>query len=69
MIGNGGHAGEELDNPGRVAQRRQALENGFVDGANEYRARREQGAVRDVRAVEPAEGRRLRAIAPCTSRP
>jgi hypothetical protein len=30
MIGNGGHAGEELDNPGRVAQRKQALENGFV---------------------------------------
>ena len=30
MIGNGGHAGEELENPGRVAQRRQALENGFV---------------------------------------
>jgi feruloyl esterase len=30
MIGNGGHAGEELDNPGRVAQRRQALENGFA---------------------------------------
>ncbi len=30
MIGNGGHAGEALDNPGRVAQRRQALENGFA---------------------------------------
>ena len=30
MIGNGGHAGEELENPGRVAQRRQALENGFA---------------------------------------
>jgi feruloyl esterase len=30
MIGNGGHAGEELDNPGRVAQRGQALENGFA---------------------------------------
>ena len=30
MIGNGGHAGEELENAGRVAQRRQALENGFV---------------------------------------
>jgi feruloyl esterase len=30
MIGNGGHAGEELDNAGRVAQRRQALENGFA---------------------------------------
>jgi feruloyl esterase len=30
MIGNGGHAGEALDNPGRVAQRGQALENGFA---------------------------------------
>jgi feruloyl esterase len=30
MIGNGGHAGEDLENPGRVAQRRQALENGFA---------------------------------------
>jgi len=30
MIGNGGHAGEALDNPGRVAQLRQGLENGFA---------------------------------------
>jgi feruloyl esterase len=30
MIGNGGHAGEALDNPGRVAQVRQALEHGFA---------------------------------------
>jgi hypothetical protein len=30
MIGNGGHAGEALDNPGRVAQVRQGLENGFA---------------------------------------
>jgi len=30
MIGNGGHAGEALDNPGRVAQVRQAMENGFA---------------------------------------
>ena len=30
MIGNGGHAGEDLDNPGRAAQRNQALEHGFV---------------------------------------
>jgi hypothetical protein len=30
MIGNGGHAGESLEDPGRAAQRRQALEQGFV---------------------------------------
>jgi Tannase and feruloyl esterase len=30
MIGNGGHAGEPLDDPGRAAQRRQALEHGFA---------------------------------------
>jgi feruloyl esterase len=30
MIGNGGHAGEALDNPGRVAQVRQGVENGFA---------------------------------------
>src|SRR5688572_24433575 len=30
MIGNGGHAGEPLDNPGRVAQVRQGLEHGFA---------------------------------------
>src|SRR5262245_13823627 len=28
MIGNGGHAGDALDNPGRVGQVRQALEQG-----------------------------------------
>ena len=30
MIGNGGHAGEALDNPGRTAQRGDALSHGFV---------------------------------------
>jgi feruloyl esterase len=30
MIGNGGHAGDALDNPGRVAQVRQGLEQGFA---------------------------------------
>ena len=30
MIGNGGHAGEALDNPGRVAQRDEALGVGFA---------------------------------------
>ena len=30
MIGNGGHAGESLENPGRVAQRNRALQLGFA---------------------------------------
>ena len=30
MIGNGGHAGESLDDPGRASQRAAALANGFV---------------------------------------
>ena len=30
MIGNGGHAGEALDNPGRIAQRNAALSIGFA---------------------------------------
>jgi len=30
MIGNGGHAGEAPDDPGRAAQRADALQNGFV---------------------------------------
>jgi feruloyl esterase len=30
MIGNGGHAGEALDDPGRVTQRNQALQLGFA---------------------------------------
>ncbi|HYK62152.1 MAG TPA: tannase/feruloyl esterase family alpha/beta hydrolase [Bryobacteraceae bacterium] len=30
MIGNGGHAGESLDDPGRVTQRNQALQLGFA---------------------------------------
>lgn len=30
MIGNGGHAGEALDNPGRIAQRDEALSLGFA---------------------------------------
>ncbi len=30
MIGNGGHAGEAMDDPGRVAQRNSALELGFA---------------------------------------
>ena len=36
MIGNGGHAGEALDDPGRVAQRNTALQLGFRFRANKY---------------------------------
>jgi hypothetical protein len=46
MIGNGGHAGESLDDPGRAAQRRQALEHGFVMAQTNtgHDARREPSA-------------------------
>src|SRR5207247_5701186 len=33
MIGNGGHAGEAPDDPGRAAQRAAALQYGFVSAA------------------------------------
>src|SRR6058998_3230849 len=46
MIGNGGHAGEALDNPGRVAQRNQALQLGFAFAQTNtgHDARKEPGA-------------------------
>jgi feruloyl esterase len=46
MIGNGGHAGEALDDPGRTAQRSQALANGFVMAQTNtgHDARKEPGA-------------------------
>jgi hypothetical protein len=46
MIGNGGHAGESLDDPGRAAQRVQALQNGFAFGQTNtgHNARQEPGA-------------------------
>ena len=46
MIGNGGHAGESLDDPGRAAQRVQALQNGFAFGQTNtgHDARKEPGA-------------------------
>jgi feruloyl esterase len=46
MIGNGGHAGEALDNPGRVAQVRQGLQNGFAVAQTNtgHFASRERGA-------------------------
>ena len=46
MIGNGGHAGEALDDPGRVVQRNQALELGFAFAQTNtgHDARKEPGA-------------------------
>src|ERR1051326_2639419 len=45
MIGNGGHAGEALDDPGRVAQRDQALQLGFAFAQTDtgHDARKEPG--------------------------
>jgi hypothetical protein len=46
MIGNGGHAGEAMDDPGRVAQRNQALLLGFAFAQTNtgHEARKEPGA-------------------------
>jgi hypothetical protein len=46
MIGNGGHAGEAMDDPGRVAQRNAALELGFAFAQTNtgHDARKEPGA-------------------------
>lgn len=46
MIGNGGHAGESLDDPGRVAQRNAALSMGFAFAQTNtgHDARKEPGA-------------------------
>ncbi len=46
MIGNGGHAGEAMDDPGRVAQRNQALQLGFAFAQTNtgHDARKEPGA-------------------------
>lgn len=46
MIGNGGHAGESLDDAGRVAQRNTALQHGFAFAQTNtgHDARKEPGA-------------------------
>jgi feruloyl esterase len=46
MIGNGGHAGENMEDPGRVSQRNAALENGFAFGQTNtgHDSRKETGA-------------------------
>ena len=46
MFGNGGHAGEALDNPGRIAQRNTALQNGFAVAQTNtgHDSRKEPGA-------------------------
>ena len=53
MIGNGGHAGEALDDPGRVAQRNAALAARLRLRADEHRSRRSQGTRRNLRAEQP----------------
>ena len=60
MIGNGGHAGEALEDAGRVAQRNQALQLGFAFAQTNtgHDARKEPGG--NVRDEQPAEGDRLR---------
>ena len=46
MIGNGGHAGESLEDPGRVSQRNAALQAGFAFAQTNtgHDARKEPGA-------------------------
>src|SRR5262249_36740421 len=46
MIGNGGHAGESLEDPGRIAQRNAALQVGFAFAQTNtgHDARKEPGA-------------------------
>ena len=46
MIGNGGHAGEALDDPGRVSQRNEALQLGFAFAQTNtgHDSRKEPGA-------------------------
>jgi feruloyl esterase len=46
MIGNGGHAGESLEDPGRVSQRNAALQQGFAFAQTNtgHDARKEPGA-------------------------
>ena len=60
MIGNGGHAGEALDEPRRAGMRTDAVCNRLRHGADQHRPRRAQGAERVVRPEQPAEGDRLR---------
>ena len=59
MIGNGGHAGEALDDPGRVAQRNEALQLGFAFAQTNTGHDCAQRTGRHLRAEQPAEGDRL----------
>ena len=56
MIGNGGHAGEPMDDPGRVAQRNAALQLGFAFAQTNtgHDARKEPGAFSDAAALVDA---------------
>ena len=59
MIGNGGHAGESLEDPNRVAQRNAALQAGFAFAQTNtgHDARKEPGAT--FRDEQPGQGHRL----------
>ncbi len=66
MIGNGGLAGEAMDDPGRVAQRNAALNVGFRVRADQHGPRRAQRSQRNLCAEQSGEGDRLR-LARCAS--
>ena len=60
MIGNGGLAGEALDDAGRAAQRNEALKLGFAFAQTNTGHDSAQGTRRHLRAEQPAESDRLR---------
>jgi hypothetical protein len=64
MIGNGGHAGEALDNPGRAAQRSAALTHGFVMAQTNtgHDAQKEPGASFVMRNPQKAIDYAYRAV-------
>ncbi len=56
MIGNGGHAGEAMDDPGRVAQRNAGVAARVRFRADEHGSRRAQGAGCNLRAEQSGKG-------------
>ncbi len=64
MIGNGGHAGEALEDPGRVAQRNAALQVGFAFAQTNtgHDARKEPGATFVLSNPEKAVDYAYRAV-------
>jgi feruloyl esterase len=64
MIGNGGHAGESLEDPGRVAQRNQALSLGFAFAQTNtgHDSRKEPGASFVMSNPQKADDYAFRAV-------